>query len=424
MADGGLPDAAVTVDGPVAADAMAPAAPPDANPAAPADDRAVREAFFRSDLIHRIEVRVDPAMWQAFMAEHRTFRSQAVKTWFRADFRIDGTELRDVGFRSFGWGSRDENKNKPNLNVDMNRNVPGQSLRGIERIRIKNNGQDVSGLRQTILYQAMRETSLMAPRSTYADLFVNGEHYGFYFVEESFTRGFVRERTGNDDGAAYEPVGCQGLVAPSDGGCEAMEDFFGRSFNDTVGRGEDLAALCRAMNGPPEQLLTALAPLIPIGEWIYQLAMDTALAGNNDGFSVAGSNFRLYHDTTLDKLRLVILGPDDTFVADGLPEPSFQRPEPYEGCLDENSEFRDIFLEKLQATREGLALYRAAVRTLRTGVLAAPRLKQQVDALWTIIGSRVQSDPLKVDYYDGEESKEAIKRYVDRRWPALEQAGF
>jgi spore coat protein CotH len=375
-------------------------------------------------VIHKIEIKVDPAVWQAFLAEHRTFRASAVRTWFRADFRIDGTDLRDVGFRSFGWGSRDENRNKPNLNLDMNRNVAGQSFRGIERMRIKNNGQDVSGLRTTVLYETMRASNLMAPRSTFTELVVNGQPYGFYFIEESFTHGFVKERTGNNDGPAYEPVGCQGLVIPSDGGCEAMIDFFSRSFNDTAGQGEDLAALCRAVNGPPEQFLTALAPLIVVSEWIDQLALDTALAGNRDGFSVAGSNFRLYHDTAMNKLRLVILGPDDTFGPDGLPEPSFSKPEPYPSCLDDTPEFRDIFLEKLVATQAGLDLYKAAVRKFRTGLLAAPRLKQRLEALWAIIGSHVQSDPLKVDYYDGVESKDAIKQFIDRRWATLEQAGF
>jgi hypothetical protein len=436
----GTPDPAPEIDaqgspGPEDAGAMSPPAPdgaaPDAEPAgaadagaAPVDERAAREDFFRSEVIHRIEIKVDPAVWQSFMGEHRTFRSSAVRTWFRADFRIDGTDLRDVAFRSFGWGSRDENRNKPNLNLDINRNVPGQTLRGIERMRIKNNGQDVSGLRQTILYQAMRESNLMAPRSTYADLVVNGEPFGFYFVEEAFTGGFVKERTGNSNGAAYEPVGCQGLVIPTDGGCDEMEDYFSRSFNETVGLGEDLAALCRAMNGPPEQLLAALDPLILVSEWIDQLAIDTALAGNRDGFSVAGSNFRLYHDTALDKLRLVVLGPDDTFVPDHLPEPSFVKPEPDPGCLEDNPQFRDIFLEKLQATPAGLALYQSAVRKFRTGALAAPRVKQRIDTLWALIGSRVQNDPLKVDYYDGVESKDAIKQFIDRRWPALEQAGF
>ena len=383
-----------------------------------------RLGFFNSQVIHRIEIGIDPSQWLAFMNEHRTFDSDATRNWYQANFRIDGVDLQNVAFHSFGWGSRDGNRNKPNLSLDINRIVPGQSLRGIERMRIKNNGQDVSGLRQELLYQAMRESKLMAPRSTYADLFVNGQPYGFYFVEESFTTGFVRERTGNSNGAAYEPVGCQGLLAPAGDGCDSIADYFSHNFNPTVGAAPHLVGLCRALNGPADGMIAAVEPYIVLSEWIDQVAIDTALAGNRDGFSVAGANFRLYHDTTLNKLRLLILGPDDTFVLDQLPEPSFLRPAPTESCRDDNPRYRDIFLEKLVATPRGLALYQESVRRLRTGVLADQRVKQHVDALWAIIGDRARNDPLKVTSSDAEASKEAIKTYVDRRWKALADAGF
>ncbi len=389
------------------------------------DDAAAREAFFRNDVVHRVEITVDTAAWAAFMELHRSFGLKPMNVWFKADFQIDGTTtLRDVGFHSFGWGSRDLNKDKPNLSLDIDHNVAGQSLHGIKRIRIKNNGQDQSGLRQALIYQAMREDHLLAPRSTFAELTVNGQPYGYYFVEETFTEGFVRERTGNSNGAAYEAVGCQGLVSPMEGGCDKMPIWFTRPFNETVGEGEDLVALCQVMNGPPEQFLSGLAPLIIVSEWIDQVAIDTALAGDLDGFSVTGSNFRLYHDTSMNKLRLLVLGPDNTFVPEMLPAPSFTQPEPDVGCVGENPQFRDIFLEKLMATPEGQALYQQAVRRLRTSVFTEATVNQRVDAWWSVVGPHAVADPLTAAWADVNESKDTIKQFVSRRWPALQQAGY
>ncbi len=413
------------MDTPLAPDARRPADAGPVSPApAPSSDYEARLAFFRTDLFHRIDLTIDPAQWEAYLAEHRRFDEDADKTWFQGTFRIDGVELRNVGFHSFGWGSRDENLNKPNLSLDLDRNVPGQSLRGIERMRLKNNGQDVSGLRQALLYQAMRESSLLAPRSTYAELYVNDVPYGFYFVEESFTQGFVRQRTGNANGATYEPTGCQGFVAPREGGCEALAYYYESNFNPSAGGVEHLVGLCRVLNGPAEDMIDGVAPYIVLSEWVHQVAIDTALAGNNDGFSTAGANYRLYHDTTLDKLRLIVLGPDDTFVPGELPEPDFLEPEPYEDCLDENPDFRDIFLEKLVATQRGLDIYRGTVHKLRTGVLAAGTFKARIDTLWSVVGPHAKADPRRNPDYDAEESKDLIKEFVDRRWPTLEQAGF
>jgi hypothetical protein len=400
------------------------AAPTDASvtPPTPPSEGA-REEFFRPEVIHQIALTIDPARWEAYLTRHRSFPVPPGDKWFAGDFVIDGTPLPNVGFHGFGWGSRLENQNKPNLSIDIDRNVPGQSLRGIERMRLKNNAQDTSALRQTILYEAMRASNLLAPRSTYAELTVNGRPHGFYLVEEAFSDGFLRQRTGNGDGAAYEPTGCQGFVSPA-AGCEFIVDHFDRPFNPGAGAGEDLIALCRVMNGPADSFLVSVAPLIPLSEWIDQLAIDTALAGNVDGFSASGGNFRLYHDTALHKLRLVILGPDDTFAPQYLPRPSFRAPEPHQSCRADNPSYRDIFLEKLTATAEGLALYQNSVRRLRTGVLSPAAIERRVNELWTLIGPRVMADPLLDPDANPEQRRDEILEHVQRRWPALQAAGF
>jgi hypothetical protein len=425
------PDAAAGDDAAAAPDADpakppvdAPAPAPDQSPAdAPAMPGAA--AFFRTEVIHRIEITIDPAMWQAYMVDHTNYARRPDPVWFRADFTIDGTPLKDVGFHTFGFGSRVENKQKPNLSLDLNRNVPGQHLGGVKRMRIKNNGQDVTGLRQALVYEAMRESKLLAPRTTFADLFVNGEAWGFYTVEEHFNKDFVRERTGNDNGTAYEATDCHGFVAAPDTGCSRIMGAFDRDFNPNLGQGEDLVALCNAMNSPPEQFMSAVGALAHLPDWIGQLAIDTALAGDHDGYSTAGANFRLYRDTALGKFRLIILGPDHTFVAWMLPEPDPLRPKPNQRCtLDPMFTYRDIFLDRLIASPEGLAMYQQAVRSLRTGAMEAGKLKRRVDELWGIVGSHVMSDARRTAHMSPGERLLEIKGYIDRRWPALEQAGL
>ena len=380
--------------------------------------------FFRPELVHRIDITVDPAQWQAYLPSTGASTRTPIRRWYQGNFRIDGADLRNVGFHSFGWGSRDENRNKPNLSLDLDHYVPGQSFRGIERMRLKNNGQDVSGLRQAILYQAMRESSLMAPRSTYAELYVNGAPHGFYFVEESFTQGFVRERTGNANGATFEPAGCQGFVAPR-GGCEALADYFESNFNPTwPARPSHLLGLCRVLNGPAEGMIEGVAPYIVLSEWVYQIAIDTALAGNRDGFSTAGANFRLYHDTALNKLRLIVLGPDDTFVPGRPPRAQL----PAARALRRLHRREPALPRHLPGEAGGHAQgprpvpgHRSQAAHRRPG---RRRGQEPLDALWTIVGPHAKADPLRNPDYDAEASKDSIKEYVDRRWQALEQAGF
>jgi spore coat protein CotH len=459
-------DAGATADVPAAPDAGGIDGPP-----APVVE------FFQEEIIHRIEITMNPMEWQLYLQDHTTYGLRPEPRWFRADFRIDGVALRDVGFHTFGFGSRLENKQKPNFSIDINHNVDGQTLFGVTRMRIKNSGQDVSALRQVITYEALRKAGLLAPKSTYADIIVNGEPYGFYAVEEAFTKRFVREHVGNDNGPAYEAQGCRGLLAPKStyadiivngepygfyaveeaftkrfvrehvgndngpayeaqgcrgllappDGCEMMPGWYNRDFNETIGQGEDLIALCNAANGPPERFMTDIAAVVNLPEWIDHVAMNTALIGDFDGFSRSGSNFRLYHDTATNKFRLIVLGPDDSYAPDRLPEPDPVHPAPKDSCADPDitgPQFHDIFLERLVATPEGLAMYQQAVRKLRTGVMAPAVLKARIDALWAIIGPHVKADTRNVPYMDPEQMKESIKRYIELRWPALEAAGL
>jgi hypothetical protein len=427
---GGPGDAGNPLDAPLdqpaaVVDAASEVSPTPMDVAPPPMDLGVDRAagsfdFFQVGTIHRIEVTVDPVQWQQFMQEHAIPEAPAL--WRQADIKIDGVALSKVGFKTFGFGSRLYAPNKPNLHLDINKYVAGQNLHGFSRMRIKNNGQDPSGLRQAITYEAMRAAGVGAPRSTFAQLFVNNEPYGFYSVEESFTTGFVLERTGNDNGAAYEAGDCDGFVPA--GGCATIGDYYSRSFNPQAGTGEDLIALCNVMQGPAEQFVAAVTPLIELDQWIMSVAADTALAGDYDGFSTNANNFRMYHDTATNKLRLYIFGPDVTFDADYLPIPDPLKPVPGMDCQMRNPAYRDIFLEKLVGTPAGLARYRQAVQQLRAGPMSPATIKARVDAMWALVGALVKADPRRTTDHDPEQSKELIKTYIDARITQLVTAGL
>jgi hypothetical protein len=284
-----------------------------------------------------------------------------------------------------------------------------------------NNGQDVSGLRQPLTYEAMRGAGLWAPRTSYATLTVNKEAYGFYLLEESFTKAFVHERSGDDSGAAYEAGNCQGFVAPRTG-CQSLPDFYPRPFNPMAGAGEELSAICAVLSKPADQVLGGLSAYLDVGEWARALAADLAIAGDYDGFSTNGSNFRLYHDTRAGRLRLIIYGPDTTYDPENLPRPDPLAPAPEVGCS--GTGYRDVFLEKLTGTAAGLEIYQKEVRALRQGLMSPAVIKARADALWRAIGPLVLADPRRPPEIDPEVSRRTIDTYMTRRVAQLVSAGL
>jgi spore coat protein H len=380
-------------------------------------------AFFKLTVVHKLELTVPPAEWSAFLAEHAN--TMLDPAWHQADMKLDGVALSKVGYKTFGFGSRLFAPSKPNINLDINKNTPGQTFGGLTRIRFKNNAQDASGMRQALVYEAMRAVGLGAPRSSFAEVFVNGESYGIYAAEEPFTSSFVFERTGNENGPAYEAFDCRGFVAPAAGGCPKLIENYSRPFNPLIGAGEDLTAMCNVMNGPAEQFIASITPLIDLNEWVTAVAADTAIAGNYDGFSTNGNNYRMYHDTATNKMHLYLFGPDVTFDPDYLPFPNPTKPAPGADCMMTYPSYRDIFLEKLLATPAGADMYKQAVKKLRAGVMAPAAIKARVDTIWALIGDRVKAEKRPaIEQPTAEISKERIKAYMDMRDSALAAAGL
>jgi hypothetical protein len=376
--------------------------------------------FFQTEAIHQLDIQLPAGEWEELLQENRNLGAAPV--WHEVTLTIDGTVAMRVGAKTFGFGSRQANPEKPNFNVDLNRSLPGQNYLGIGKMRLKNNGQDPSALRQVITYEALRNADVIAPRSTYADVSVNGQPFGFYMIEESFSKDLVKARTGNNDGAGYEADDCQGFVAPVPDGCNGLPAHYKRSFNPLVGAGEDLVHLCTVLAGAPADFVAGAGQIIKLDEWLRAVAADTALAGDYDGFSTNGTNFRLYHDTALDRLRLVILGPDTSYDPDFFPDPT--EPKPDDNCQMTNPLYHDVFLEKVRATPEGLAMYKQAVTALRQGAMAPATLKARVDALWAIIGAHVKADLHPAPMADPEMSKDKIKQYIDVRDADLTAKGF
>ncbi len=405
-------------------DTSDPPKTPKPDPRTPAEiaaSDAARVVFFETTTIHKVEVKLPAADWDRYMKEHRNLDPDFNPTWFTAEVVVDGTSVPNTGIKNFGYGSREVSPNKPNIRVDFSKNVRTQFYKGIDEIRLKNNGQDTTGLRQPIVFESLRAAGLMASRTSYAEVVVNGEPFGFYLVEEPFGREMVRIGAGNNDGTAYEASDCQGFVAPPKG-CGDLLEFYDRPFNDELGEGEDLKAICEVMNGPADRFVSGVSQLVKLDEWTLGVAADLALAGDYDGFSTSGANFRLYNDTKLKRMRLVIGGPDTTFDALYTPDPL--KPRPSSNCRNVNPHYRDIFLEKLTGTPAGLEQYKAAVRQLRTGVMAPAKLRARVDALWAITGAKVKEDKKRPPTPEPEAFKELMKTFFDQRDAELAKLGM
>ncbi len=148
---------------------------PNGDTASPSLDAAT-ETIFLSDTVHRIDFTLTQDAFERINTRDGN--------WGQAAMSFDGLAFDSVGLRLKGSASFDLMNGKPAFKVDMNRGVPGTRLRTLKGFNLHNgNVYDPTRARDHISYTLAREAGLMAPRVSWAEVYVNGQL--FYMLIES-----------------------------------------------------------------------------------------------------------------------------------------------------------------------------------------------------------------------------------------------
>ncbi len=289
-----------------------------AQPAAPAADvpppAASAQDLFDPNRVLKIEIRIDPRDWDTLRNQERDAKAEFGKerlekpapepyTWFPAEVIVDGTSIKKAGVRKRGFfGSAD--KDRPGLNVDFDRFVPGQQLAGRSGMKLHNNKQDASNLRQALAYRVFAAAGVPAPRCNFAQVTVNGANLGLYSNLEGVDDSFLQRHFGNHRGNLYE-------AQVSDFRPGWTGAFERKNNKKKPGRAE-LEAVSQALEADDAQLAERLAGVLDLEAFINFWAVE-CLINHWDGFTGDLNNTFIYHDPARNKLRFIPWGTDATF---------------------------------------------------------------------------------------------------------------
>ncbi len=124
-------------------------------------------------------------------------------TQFKADIKVNGTEINQVGIRTKGFiGSL--NSDRPSFKIKFDEYVDQSPVKGLDRLTLNNNVQDESLASQYLTYKLFNKAGIPAPRVSFAKVTVNGEYLGVYSHVESVRSPFLKNHFGDDSGEFYE----------------------------------------------------------------------------------------------------------------------------------------------------------------------------------------------------------------------------
>ena len=282
--------------------------------------------------------------------EHPDWETELEAFWHTdvevpATLRVDGRTYRDVGM-SFRGNNSFTNvpaglKRQFSLTIDF---VHDQHLSGYRSLNLLNANQDPSFLRSPLFLDVAREY-IPAQKANFVRVVVNGENWGIYINQETFSKEFVRERFGRQAGTRWKsPNNSVG------GGFSYLGDSIPlyRRWYEQKGKDDTLAwrklvNVTKVLNEtPPDQLERALEPILDVDGVLRYLALDIALA-NQDGYWKDGSDFNV-HLAANGRFSLVPHDVNEGFRSGGRTGGPGSQPDPLVALDDTNKALRHRLL--------------------------------------------------------------------------------
>ncbi len=134
--------------------------------------------------------------------------------WTEADLTFGGQSFTNIATRYRGNGTYVNSLygKKQSIKIDLNRNVKGQKVKGIDRLNFNNLVEDATFMHDSLGYALFRASGIAAPRTAYAWITVEvlGVHErqpkGFYLMLENVGQRFAKDRFGDSKTPIFKPV--------------------------------------------------------------------------------------------------------------------------------------------------------------------------------------------------------------------------
>lgn len=278
----------------------------------------VFEDFFPDDRVVEISIDFDdPGAWDEMLA------NKMAKEYRSATITIDGESMTQVGVRFKGNSSlqMSEDDNTKSLKVHFEEYVDGQRFDCVDRFSLNNATKDPSMMRESLGYELARELGVVAPRTAFAEVTVDGQLHGVFTMVQQVDRRFLKENYGTadgaDDGNLYKlysdyDFGFLGDDAtPDDYGDAVVETGLVLKTNEDALEMNDFSdvtawtgAMASALADPSAENLAALEAVMDVDSYLRYQAWTLVIA-NLDAYYSMHHNLYVYHNPATDLFETI-----------------------------------------------------------------------------------------------------------------------
>ncbi len=376
------------------------------------------QGVFPKDRVLDIQVTMPESAWTQLIATAKQ------EVWSSANVTIDGQSLGDIGFRPKGEYSLDSCIDasgklicdKLSFKLKFNEVDPEGRFYGLKKLVLNQIMEGWALFPETLGYQIFNDFGIVAPRTSFAVLTVNGKSLGIYRVVEAVDGRFTKHHFMDGDGNLYKEAW---PVRTDDGYFSAALET-----NEETASNEAIKAFSADMRAASDaELPQTLAKYMDLDKILDYMAVDYAIA-NWDGITTfyAGSwgrtnhNYYLYQGVDIARFTLIPWDLNATFFLDHW----LGDIKPWD-ALDadcntliptENTVGLYTAPAACDPTIRALALskdrYRVSVQRLLDEVFVVDRLSKKIDEYVNQVAAVMKNDPF-VSYAEMTQAAASLK---------------
>lgn len=239
---------------------------------------------------------------------------------YPATFIYDQTDtLYQVGVRIKGNSSRNAKKLSVKISTDEFNN---QEFQGLKTFNLNGNHNDPSVCREFLSTYVLGVNNVVAQRSNWVQLFINGNYHGLYNNAEQINKTFLESRFGNKNGNLYKcswPADLiwinndqntyKNIINPS----PLNERAYELKTNESQDDYSDLVHLIDVINNTSSSnFKTEIEAIFDVQAYLKTLAVEV-LIGHWDNYFYNKNNYYLYFNTATSKFVYIPYDMDNTF---------------------------------------------------------------------------------------------------------------
>lgn len=258
------------------------------------------DSVFDDDILHEVRIEFsDTDYWSLLEENYQGVPPGQPVPYIMAAVSIDGITTDSIGIRFKGFTSFAGAGDKKPFKLDFNEFVPGQRVDGLRKLNLNNGTADPALLRDFISYDLLRSMGVAAPRTSFANVYLNDEYWGVYQLIEQVDKEFLDRNFANPDGNLFKNLGWSKFewLGPNE---QQYKQIFSLKTNEEADDWTGFVNFVDFLNNATDQEFEdGIADIFDVDLFLKTLCVDVAL-NNWDSYLDHGRNWYMYEDTSTD----------------------------------------------------------------------------------------------------------------------------